>query len=102
MNQVENFIEAGWDAWDPQTMNDTYELYDKYGDKILVGIMLKDLFDPATATEEEQREAARRYVARFCNPEKPSMMSNYMMMQGYITPTFREELYIQSRKKYAG
>ena len=102
MNQVENFIEAGWDAWDPQTMNDTYELYDKYGDKILVGIMLDQLFDPATASEEEQREAARRYVERFCDPEKPSMMSNYMMMQGYITPIFREELYIQSRQKYAG
>lgn len=101
MNQIENIIAAGWDAWDPQTMNDSYKLYENYGDKILIGITPQKPFDPMNSTEEEQRAAARDFAERFCNPQKPSMINIYAIMEGYMTPAFREEIYIQSRKKYA-
>lgn len=101
MNQIENIIEAGWDAWDPQTMNDVFELHEKYGDKILIGITPKGFFDPFNSTEEEQRAAARKFAEKYCNSEKDSMLSIYALMEGYITPAFREEIYIQSRKRYA-
>ena len=102
MNQVENFIAAGYDAWDPQTMNDTQKLYEQYGDQILMCV-IPTPFDPATTSEEEQRAAAREYAEKFCNPDKPSMLSMYALMEYQVmTPAFREELYISSRKKYLG
>lgn len=100
MNQVENFIAAGWDAWDPQLMNDTHELYEKYGDKILIGV-LPTHFDPAATTEEEQRAAAREFAEKFCSPEKPSFINFYTITEMLMTPAFREELYICSRKNYS-
>lgn len=102
MNQVENFIAAGWDAWDPQVMNDSHELYRLYGDQIVMGVTPTP-FDPNTATEEEQRTAAREYAEQFCNPDKPSFLNIYTIAQYMMmTPIFREELYICSRKKYSG
>lgn len=105
MNQVENFIAAGYDAWDPQPMNDTLALYEKYGDKIIIGL-IPDL-DPETTTEEEQRAYAREFAEKYCKPGKPSMLSFYggpmVVLSGGkcpSSPAFLEELYIQSRKNY--
>jgi hypothetical protein len=96
--QVPNIIAAGWDTWCPQAMNDTQKIYDLYGDKLLVGVM-PDPFDPETSTEEQQREVARNYAARFCNPQKPSFLNfNALKVQ---VPAFREELYRQSRIQYS-
>lgn len=105
MNQVENFIDAHYDAWDPQTMNDSVELYEKYGDKIIIGVM-PELSAPGT--EEEEREKARQFVSKCCKPGKPSMLNLYacpmmaavMNMEPPISPAFEEELYIQTRKNY--
>lgn len=99
LKQVPNIIEAGWDSWTPQLMNDTHKIYELYGDKIIIAV-IPDPFDPKTATEEEQRDAARCYAEKFCKPDKPSMWSMYASIAGYLTPTFREELYIQSRIHY--
>ncbi len=98
MKQVPNIIAAGWDTWCPQPMNDTHKIYDLYGDKLLVGVM-PDPFDPATSTEEQQREEARKYAAAFCNPQKPSFFNFGALMM--LTPAFREELYRQSRIQYS-
>jgi hypothetical protein len=97
--QVPNIIAAGWDSWTPQLMNDTHKIYEEYGDKIIIAVA-PALFDPATATEEEQRAAAKDYAAKFCNPGKPSTFSLYGSLA--LTHAYREELYIQSRKKYGG
>ncbi|MCL2201785.1 MAG: methyltransferase, partial [Oscillospiraceae bacterium] len=96
--QVPNIIAAGWDAWTPQLVNDMQTLYDLYGDKILLGIA-PDPIDPESATEEEQRAAARDYADKFCNPNKPSYFNVYST--ALLTPAYREELYIRSRENYS-
>lgn len=105
MNQVENFIAAGYDAWDPQPMNDTFALYEKYGDRILIGL-IPDL-NPETTTEEEQRTYAREFAEKYCKPGKQSMLSYYSSPMVALaggscptTPAFLEELYIQTRANY--
>lgn len=96
-SRVHCIIEAGWDCWWPQLMNDAAAIYEKYGDQLLVAVtypMPKDL------TEEQQRQEARDYVARFCHPGKPSMLSFYGLQM--LTPAFNEELYRRSRIAYSG
>ena len=95
--QVPNMILAGWDSWGGQPMNDTQKIYELYGDKIMIGV-IPDKFDPETASEAEQRAAARAYADKFCNPEKPSFLN--FSGANLLTPTFREELYIRSRENY--
>jgi hypothetical protein len=92
--QVPNMIAAGWDSWSGMPMNDTQGLYEKYGDKIVLGVV-PDQFDPMSATEEEQRAAARQFAAKFCNPEKPCLVNMYGA--AVLTPAYREELYKESR-----
>ncbi|MCR4436064.1 MAG: uroporphyrinogen decarboxylase family protein [Clostridiales bacterium] len=95
---VPAMIEAGWDSWSGMPMNDTQMLYDKYGDKIIIGV-IPDQFDPATTSEEEQRAAAAKYVEKFCKPGKPSILNMYGA--AVLTPAYREELYKLSRIKYS-
>lgn len=88
-------IKAGWDSWSGQPMNDTAKAYELYGDKILIGVYPEEL--SPTASEEEQRAAARAYADKFCKPDKPSILNG-----GFNLPTaFREELYKQSRINYS-
>ena len=96
LKQVPNMIAAGWDSWAGQQMNDTQKIYELYGDKILIGV-IPDSFDPETASEEDQRAAARAYADKFCNPKKPSYLNGFM-----TSPVFREELYKRSRENYSG
>ncbi len=96
LKQIPNMIKCGWDSWSGQPMNDTEKAYELYGDKILIGVIPKAL-DPS-ATEEEQRAAARDYANKFCRPDKPSILNG-----GFSLPkAFREELYKQSRLNYSG
>ncbi|NTU89995.1 MAG: methyltransferase, partial [Actinobacteria bacterium] len=37
--QVPNLIEAGWDVWNGQPMNDSQKLYELYGDGMIIGVM---------------------------------------------------------------
>ena len=95
LKQVPNMIKCGWDSWSGQPMNDTAKAYELYGDQILIGVIADEL-DPS-ASEEEQRAAARAYADKFCRSDKPSMLNG-----GYnLLPAFREELYKQSRINYA-
>jgi hypothetical protein len=96
--QVPNMIAAGWDSWSGMAMNDTQGLYEKYGDKILIGVVPEQL--GPEAGEEEQRAAARAYVNKFCDPKKPAIFNMYGAAM--LTPAYREELYKQSRIKFAG
>lgn len=96
-NQVPNIIKAGWDAWTPQTMNDTAGIHAKYGNRLIIAATPDPL--PEGATEEEQRAAARAYAARYCIPSKPTYVPVYGMEM--LTPAFREELYVQSRMLYS-
>ena len=94
--RVQCFIDAGFDSWGPQLMNDTHALYEQFGDKIIIGVV-PDPFDPETTSEEEQRERAKAHVDKFCKPGKPSMLGGFMN-----APVFADALYEYSRKKYLG
>jgi hypothetical protein len=111
--QVPNYIAAGWDAWAPQLMNDSYKIYDDFGDKILIATFPQNIpaeiaalgsdaekgAAMAALPEEQQRQIAREYADRVCQPGKPSFFNFYAAH--YATPAFKEELYIQSRKNYS-
>lgn len=88
--QVGNFVEAGWDCWTPMTMNDTVTMYEKYGDKMVIGVV-PEAFDPKTTSEEEQErlgeEFAKKYPLATCNG------------RGITTPAFLKGMYRQSRKQ---
>jgi hypothetical protein len=91
------FVEAGWDSWSGMSVNDTHMLYDKYGDKIHIGVY-PDLID-ANAPEEEQRRAARDFVDRFAKPDKLAFINPYVFPM--MTPAYREEIYRYSRIKFS-
>ena len=97
--RIQCFIDGGFDGWEPQAMNDTQGLYEQFGDKIVLSVM-PDRYDVKTASENEQRLAARNFIDRFCKPGKPAMMSLYAGEM--MTPAFTAELYEYSRKRYGG
>jgi len=95
--RVQCYIDAGFDFWSPQSMNDIGKLYDEYGDKIVFAVWPEEE-NLAQLSEEEQRAAARRFVDRFCKPGKPSIMAFQTIRRG--TPAFMDEVYARSREKF--
>lgn len=94
LKQIPNMIACGWDSWAGQPMNDTQKIYELYGDKIIIGV-IPDI-DP-NWNEEQLRAAAREFVDKFCNYDKPCVMNNRA-----IPNVYREELYKASRLKLQG
>ncbi|MDR0838134.1 MAG: methyltransferase [Oscillospiraceae bacterium] len=100
IQQVPNMIAAGWDAWAPQLMNDSHKIYELYGDKLLIAAFPQDMPENFDALPEaEQRKYAREYADEYCRPDKPSFYNFYAAH--FLTPAFREELYIRSRENYS-
>jgi len=98
MKQIENYIKAGWDIWQGQPMNNTRELYEKYGDQIILGVYTEG-FNP-DADEETQRAAAREFVDTFMKPGKPAVLNFLDPAFGSIA--FTDELYRYSRLRASG
>jgi len=101
--QIPNMIKAGWDAWAPQLMNDSYKIYDDYGDKLLIATFpqgIPSAEELAKLPEEEIRQAARDYANKTCVAGKSSFY-NYYAASYLQIPEFKEELYKQSRINYA-
>ena len=97
--QMPNIIEAGYDAWCPQLMNDIDTLWREYGDKILLPPLLPAEYSP-DLPEEEQIRLADEYVEKYCTtPGRPSWIN--FNQRGLITPAFGKELYKKSREAYA-
>ncbi len=99
-DRIDIFIEAGFDGWRPMEMNDTPALYEKYGDRFVVGVTYdKDL--PENPTDDDYRAAAKDFADRFC---KPGTVVSFAGLKGRIgaPSVFYEELYIQSRLHYLG
>jgi hypothetical protein len=96
--RINCIVEAGWDSWTPQAMNDTWNLFENHGDKIVISI-IPEQFDPAVASEEDQRRAAREYFEKVNVPGKFSSVSLYG--GSVMTNAFREELYKISRNAYS-
>jgi len=97
-DRIQCYIDGGFDQWGPQSMNDINYLYDNFGDKIVLGVW-PERADLADAPEAEQRQAARDFADRFCQPGKPAVLGAEGSRR--CPPAFLEELYEYSRKKYA-
>ena len=97
LKQVPNMIAAGWDAWFPQNIVDSREVYELYGDKILVGVDPK--IDIEGMSDDEIRAAARDFVDKYMQPGKPCF---FAFSAATSNPVFGEELYAYSRKKACG
>lgn len=93
--RIEAYIAAGWQSWNPQTMNDTPRLYDEYGDKILLTVNADGLTEGMS--DAEQEEYAKQFCRRFCKPGKPSMCSYDTKFEA-----FEKALYKYSRLAYMG
>lgn len=91
-DRVQCYIDAGWDSWTPQPMNDMEKIYNNYGDKIIIGIG-KDV--PPTLPPEEQVKLAKDFAAKYCRSDRPTTL-------GYLTlgDPFNETLYRESRLQY--
>ena len=95
------FADAGFDAWDPMPMNDTYSLYDDYGDRLGIGVAIKKPEDLEHYDEAAQRAYAKECVDRLTDEGKLGYYSSFYSDPEVMTPAFREELYKQSRIRYS-
>ena len=91
------FVDGGFDQWDPQQMNDIHALYERWGDKIVLGVW-PDPFDPETTSLAEQRERAREFVKTYTQEGKPAIFGHYGRFA--MTEAFAEEVYVASRHRY--
>ena len=91
-SRIEAYIAGGWQSWSPQTMNDTEKLFQEYGDKIIITV---NIVLPLDLSEEEQREAARKFVETHCVPGKKLKVTYPTQLAA-----FEQELYKQSRLAY--
>ena len=94
--QVENIIAGGWHVWTPMAMNDTQALYEKYGDKMVFGVVADPV--PENATEEEQYAAGKAFAERFCKPGKIASFSHYS--PPVMTDAYARGLYETSRRVF--
>ncbi|AEF85625.1 putative veratrol:corrinoid protein metyltransferase [Treponema primitia ZAS-2] len=94
---VPAYIEAGCDSWGgAQSMNDKSMLYDKYGDKLIIGLDPDVALGPDTKTEDAVA-AAKRFVAKY----GPSMEKKSFLCSAMGTPpAFDETVYEESRKLF--
>ena len=95
---VPAYIAAGCDSWSGQTMNDKPMLYDKYGDKIILGIEpdLTVAFGQPVELEDAIGTAQRfmdKYIPNF--KERPVLMGMFFGPDGYS-----EYLYENSRNAF--
>ena len=97
--QIENFIAAGWDIWGPMaSINDTQMLFEKYGDKIILGVY-PDPYDIEKDSDEVIRAKAREFVKKVCSDPKKVCILN-RNFSPYLRGVYAEELYKASRIMY--
>ncbi|MDR3148451.1 MAG: methyltransferase [Oscillospiraceae bacterium] len=97
--RVKCFIDGGFDGWVPQAMNDTKRLFDEVGDKIAIAV-IPEKYDPASTSEEKQREYGTAFAKHYTQPGKLATISYYGAEM--VTPAFQEAMYETSRKIIAG
>lgn len=85
------FVEAGYDSWGGQPLNDKYKLKQQFGDKM---IFTEEMGIPADATEEESDAKIADYFAKIGadNRVLVSLMN--------CPPGTRKKVYEASRKNY--
>jgi len=98
---VPAYLEIGADSWSGQDMNDKATIYEKYGDKIILGIepdIPFNLFDPKPIALEDAKASADRFIAKYIPnyAKKPVLMGFFFGPEGfddYMYRRTREELY---------
>ena len=95
---VPAYIEAHCDSWSGQPMNDKAMLYEKYGDKLILGIEsdMKYTFGEPVDVDEAVA-SANRFIDTYCTnyANKPVLASAFG-----VPPEFTETLYVGSRKMF--
>ena len=79
-------IEAGVDLWWGQPMNDKDMLYEKYGDKIMLGMDVPML--PEDADKELIKKTAKEFVAKYT--KYPALAAAFMAPEGLMEDIYRE------------
>lgn len=97
---VPAMIEAGVDSWQPQAINDTWDLYRTYGDKIIIFVIPEST--PKGLSPEEYDAMARQWVEENIEAFRAHpfiMLSTPMDPFGkmYIDPEFTRSVYKYSR-----
>ena len=90
---VPAYIEAGVDSWSGQNLNDKQTLYEKYSDKIILGIESELPWIPGVTPEPEAAiAAAKRYVEKYGSnyAKKPVILSGFGLSSEFLD-TFYEE-----------
>jgi hypothetical protein len=83
---VPGYIAAGCDSWSGQPMNDKPMLYDKYGDKIILGIEPDLTVAWGTPIElDDAKGTAQRFIDKYLPDftEKPVQMGMFFGPEGY-------------------
>ena len=93
---VPAMIEAGYDVWNGQPMNDKVAVHKEYGDKIIIGFGTADLGLTPTSTEEEIIAVAKKFVEDF----GPTFDERPVVATGMF-PKFNETIYEMSRQMFA-
>ena len=88
---VPAMIEAGVDSWSGQPMNDYYKLYELYGDKIVLGVPIRDLKEDMS--DEELYKAIEDHVRKHPHSTCNSRGTD---------PRAYEYLYEASRRVFCG
>lgn len=72
---VPAIIEAGFDMWTPQAMNDIEMLYTRYGKQITLGVGIPPV--DADSTPEQITAAAQKFVDTYVHKEAPVFLGVY-------------------------
>ncbi|MCL2632351.1 MAG: methyltransferase [Coriobacteriia bacterium] len=96
---VPAYVEIGADSWSGQPMNDKKMIYDKYGDKLLLGMELDipNMMVNPDLTLDEAKAAGQRFIDTYVPnyKEKQVLMGNFMGPAG-----FSEFMYEASRNAF--
>lgn len=95
---VPAMIEAGVDSWTGQPMNDKDFLYERYGDRLILGVDPDVSFGPELS-DEEAVAAAKRFVARYAPNYETKPVLAYTK---FVAPnSYIETVYEESRKYFS-
>ncbi len=72
----------------PQPMNDTKKIYEEYGDKLIVGVIPKEL--SPEARKKKVKAVAADFVEEFC---QPGNLYHQFLRRKMLTPAYRREIY---------
>ena len=95
---IEEIVEMGLDAWNPQPINDLDMLTRKYGEKVAIIVPVEGL--SFATSEAEARGLVRKFVDTYA-PRGKVIAGNFMLGDPKLQNAALEELYNYSSEFYA-